>query len=430
MNVAEILNSKTKSADEAMESVKSNSRIYFGGGTGFPLELERSLIKRASEIEDVEVVHVATFAGGEYLDPSYAKSFRHRALFIGPNARKAINDGRADYMPIFLSQAPGLFTNGILPLDIALIQVSPPDSHGFCSYGVEVGVTKPAAEAAKLIIAEINPNMPRVLGDSFIHIKHIDIAVEVDYPLPEAEFRELTPAQEAIGEHIAEMIPNEATLQLGIGAIPNAVLRKLDSKQHLGIHTELFSDGVIELVEKGVITNERKSLHPGKTVAGFLFGSQKLYDFVNDNAMIELHPSDYVNDPFIISRNINMVAINSAIEIDLTGQVVADSIGDRFYSGIGGQLDFIRGAARSEGGIPIVALPSTAKGDELSRIVTRLKPGAGVVTSRGDVHYVVTEHGIATLHGKSVRERARELINIAHPKFRDELRTFANEQNW
>jgi acetyl-CoA hydrolase len=430
MGFEDLFKNKIRSADEAMQSITSNSRIYFGGGTGFPLQLEEALVKRADQLSNVEVIHVATFAGGDYLDPAYSESFRHKALFIGPNARQAVNDGRADYVPIFLSQAPGLFTNGVLPLDVALIQVSPPDTHGFCSYGVEVGVTKPAAEAAKLVIAEINPNMPRVLGDSFIHIKNIDIAVEVDYPLPEALFKEITLEQERIGELIAEMIPNEATLQLGIGAIPNAVLTKLDGKQHLGIHTELFSDGVIELVEKGVITNERKSLHPGKSVAGFLFGSQKLYDFVNDNAMIELHPSDYVNDPFIIAKNKNMVAINSAIEIDLTGQVVADSIGDRLYSGIGGQIDFIRGASRAEGGIPIIALPSTAKDDSISRIVSRLRPGAGVVTSRGSVHYVVSEYGVASLHGKSVRQRAQELIRIAHPNFREELKAFAKQQRW
>lgn len=424
------LKRKIFSAEAAAQAVKSNSRIYLGGGTGIPLILERSLVARAGELENVEVVHVATFAGGEYLNPVYAKSFRHRALFIGPNARTAINDGRADYVPIFLSEAPGLFKNGVLPLDAALIQVSPPDAHGFCSFGVEVGVTKPAAEAAKLVIAEINPRMPRVLGDSFIHVSQIDMLVEVDYPLPEAHFKAISPEQERIGEYIAEMIPNEATLQLGIGAIPNAVLHKLDDKQHLGIHTELFSDGVIELVEKGVITNQRKSLHPGKTIAGFLFGSQKLYDFVHDNAMIELRPTNYVNDPFIIAQNSKMIAINSAIEIDLTGQVVADSIGDQFYSGIGGQIDFIRGAARSKGGMAIVALPSTAKGDEVSRIATRLKLGAGVVTSRGDVRYVVTEFGVASLYGKSIGERAAELIRIAHPRFQDELKYFVQQQRW
>ncbi|MDA1329866.1 MAG: acetyl-CoA hydrolase/transferase family protein [Chloroflexi bacterium] len=418
------------SAETAIQAIQSNSRIYLGGGTGIPLELEKALVGRASTLRAVEVVHVATFAGGLYLDAKYSESFRHRALFIGPNARAAVNEGRADYVPIFLSQAPGLFSNGTLPLDAALIQVSPPDAHGFCSYGVEVGVTKAAAEAARLVIAELNPRMPRVLGDSFIHIKHIDMAVEVDYALPEAHFKDITAEQEAIGEHIGEMIPNEATLQLGIGAIPNAVLKELDGKQDLGIHTELFSDGVIELVEKGIITNARKTLHPGKTVAGFLFGSQKLYDFVDDNAMIELHPTSYVNDPFIIAQNHKMVAINSAIEVDLTGQVVADSIGDRLYSGIGGQIDFIRGAAHSLGGLPIIALPSTALGNSTSRIVLRLRPGSGVVTSRGDVHYVVTEFGVASLHGKSVRERSRELINIAHPKFQDELRHFAQQQDW
>ena len=430
MTMSEKFKSKLFSADAAIQAIKSNSRIYMGGGTGIPLELEKALVRRADELRGVEVVSVATFAGGEYLDEAYKDSFQHRALFIGPNARKAVNDGRAAYVPIFLSQCPGLFTNGQLPLDVAFIQVSPPDAHGWCSYGVEVGVTKPAAEAAKLVIAEINPNMPRVLGDSFIHMSHIDMAVEVDYPLPEAAFPDSTPDIDRIAEYIAEMIPDGATLQLGIGAIPNAVLKMLDEKQDLGIHTELFSDGVIELVDKGIITNERKTLHPGKTVAGFLFGSQRLYDFVHDNAMIELRPTDYINDPFIIARNDNMMAINSAIEIDLTGQVVADSIGDRLYSGIGGQIDFIRGAAHSKGGKSIIALPSTAKGGEFSRITTRLKPGGGVVTSRGDVEYVVTEFGVARLRGKSICERARSLIDIAHPDFRDELTEFAKSRNW
>ncbi len=307
--------------------------------------------------------------------------------------------------------------------------MSPPDEHGFCSYGVEVGVTKPAAEAAKMLIAEVNPHMPRVLGDSFIHIKNIDHFVEVDYPLPEAGPRLTTTAQEQIAELVAEMIPDEATLQLGIGGLPNAVLSKLSSKRNLGIHSELFSDGVIDLVEKGVITNEAKTLHPGKIVAGFLFGSQRLYKFVHDNAMIELHPADYVNDPFVIAQNNKMTAINSAIEVDLTGQVCADSMGGSYYSGIGGQLDFIRGASRSDGGKAIVALPSLAKGNH-SRIVPRLQEGAGVVTSRGDVHYVVTEYGVASLHGKSVRERASELIRIAHPDFREELHYFAKQQGW
>lgn len=418
------------SAEEAVKVIQSNARIYLGGGTGIPLQLEQALIGRADELRNVEVDHVATFAGGDYLDPAYAESFRHRAFFIGPNARAAVNEGRADYVPIFLSQVPGLYRDHVLPLDAALIEVSPPDAHGFCSYGVEVGVTKPAAESAKVIIAEINPHMPRVLGDSFIHTKHIDYAVEVDYPLPEAPFPEITAVHEVIAQLIAELIPDEATLQMGIGGIPNAVLPKLNDHRHLGIHTELFSDGVIELVNEGVITNERKALHPGKIIAGFLFGSQALYDFVDDNAMIELHPTDYVNSPFTIAQNTKMTSINSAIEVDLTGQVSADSIGDYFYSGIGGQIDFVRGAAYSKGGKAIIALPSTAKEDKLSRIVPRLKEGAGVVTSRGDVDYVVTEYGVASLRGKSICERAKELVRIAHPKFREELQRFVKQQRW
>jgi 4-hydroxybutyrate CoA-transferase len=414
---------KLRSATEAVRFIKSGMHIYLGGGAGVPQALERAMVHRADQLENVEVIHVLTFAGGEYMAPEYGKSFRHKALFIGNNSRLAVNQGRADYVPVFLSEAPQLFRDGSLPLDLAMIQVSPPDEHGYCSYGVEVGVTKPAAEAAKLVIAEINSQMPRVLGDSFIHLSQIDYIVEVNYPLPEINPRTITTEQRKIGQFIAEMIPNEATLQVGIGAIPNAVLRELDGKQDLGIHTELFSDGVVELVKKGVITNRAKTLHPGKIVAGFVLGSQELYDFVDDNPMIELHPSDYVNDPFVIAKNKKMIAINSAIEVDLTGQVCADSIGDCFYSGIGGQLDFIRGAAHSEGGKPIIALPSTTK-NGVSRIVPRLKDGAGVVTSRGDIHYVVSEFGVASLHGKSVRERARELIRIAHPDFRPELAEF------
>lgn len=412
---------KLISAAEAASLVRSGSRLYLGGGAGMPQILEHALAQRGRELENVEVVHVLTFAGGEYLDPKYKNSFRHRALFIGANARQAVNTGRADYVPVFLSEVPGLFRDGSLPIDTAFIQVSPPDPHGFCSYGVEVGVTKPAAESAKFVVAEINPHMPRVLGDSFIHISNIDQIVEVDYALPETISPITTAEHEKIADLVAEMVPDEATLQLGIGALPNAVLAKLDGKRDLGIHSELFSDGVVDLVEQGVITNAAKSLHPGKIVAGFLFGSQRLYEFVNDNAMVELHPSNYVNDPFVIANNKKMVAINAAIEVDLSGQVCADSIGGYYYSGIGGQLDFIRGAARSEGGKPIVALPSLAKGG-ISRIVPRLRDGAGVVTTRGDVHYVVTEYGVASLHGKSVRERAAQLINIAHPDFRDELR--------
>jgi acetyl-CoA hydrolase len=313
---------------------------------------------------------------------------------------------------------------------VALIHVSPPDEHGFCSFGIEVGVTKPAAHAARIVIAEVNDQMPRTLGDSFIHVSKIDYAVPVSYKLPELPLGEVTELNKRIGQHVAELIEDGSTLQMGIGGIPDGVLLFLRDKRDLGIHTELFSDGVVELVERGVVTNEKKTLHPGKIIAGFLLGTQRLYDFVDNNPVVELHPTDYVNDPFLIAQNEKMVAINSAIEVDLTGQVCADSIGSRLYSGVGGQVDFIRGAARSKGGKPIIALPSTAKNDTISRIVPTLKPGAGVVTTRNDVHYVVTEYGVAYLHGKTIRQRVQALINIAHPKFRDELTHFAKEQHW
>jgi len=314
-----------------------------------------------------------------------------------------------------------------LPIDVALIHVSPPDEHGFCSFGVEVGVTKTAAEVAPIVIAEVNPHMPRTLGDSFIHVSKLTHIVEVDYPLPESYGGKPTPLQCAIGQRVAALIEDGSTLQTGIGGIPNAVLAFLGDKKHLGIHTELFSDGVIDLVNQGVITNEAKTLHPGKMIAGFVLGTQRLYDFIHDNPIVELHPTEYVNDPYLIAQNRKMVAINSALEIDLTGQVCADSMGHIFYSGVGGQVDFIRGAARSKGGKPIIAMPSTTKGDTVSRIVWELKPGAGVVTTRNDVHYVVTEYGVAYLHGKTIRERVKTLIDIAHPKFQAELEAKAFE---
>jgi acetyl-CoA hydrolase len=425
-----VYRSKVISAQDAVKVIQSNQRIYLGGGAGAPQRVLHALVERADELRDVEIVHVLIFGAAPHLAPEYVKSFRHRALFVGDNARAAVQSGRADFVPIFLSEIPRLFRDGTLPLDAALIQVSPPDEHGFCSFGCEVGCTKPAAQAAKVVIAEVNRQMPRVLGDSFIHVSKLDYVVEVDDALPEAPQAGGTAVHRQIGKHIADLIPDGATLQLGIGSIPDAVLAQVGDRQDLGIHSELFSDGVIDLVERGVITNDRKTLHPGKMVAGFLFGSKRLYDFANDNAIIELHPSDYVNDPFIIAQNDNMIAINSALAVDLTGQVCADSIGPAIYSGIGGQLDFVRGAARSRGGKPIIALPATAKDGALSRIVAPLKPGAGVVTSRGDAHYVVTEYGVAFLHGKSIRARARSLIDIAAPQFREELERYARQNNY
>jgi acetyl-CoA hydrolase len=388
------------------------------------------LMARADSLRDVELTHILTFAPAPYADPAFQESFRVNALFIGSNVRAAVQEGRADFTPVFLSEIPTLFRNGILPLDVALIAVSPPDEHGFCSFGVEVGTTKPAAESARVVVAEVNRQMPRTLGDSFIHISRIHHFVEVDYPIPETPQGVSSPEQLQIGRYIAELIPDGATLQMGIGSIPDAVLQSLGSHKDLGIHTELFSDGVIDLVENGVITCGRKTFHPGKMVAGFLFGTQRLYDFVDNNPLIELHPTDYVNDPFNISRNEKMVAINSALQIDLTGQVCADSIGPRFYSGVGGQVDFIRGAARSKGGLPIIACLSTAQGGRASRIVSSLYEGAGVITTRNDVHFVVTEYGVASLYGRTVRQRAQALINIAAPQFRDELTSAAQKMGY
>jgi 4-hydroxybutyrate CoA-transferase len=419
--------SKVTDAHSALAHIKSGDRLYVGGGAGVPRVLTDSLTDRAPELRDVEVAHILTFAEAPYADPQYEESFRVNALFIGNNVRRAVREGRADFTPVFLSEIPSLFRDGALPLDVALVTLGPPDEHGFCSFGVEVGTTKPAAEEARLIIAEINQNMPRTLGDSFIHVGRLSQIVEVDYPIPEVALAGTSDLHLRVGEHIAEMIPNGATLQMGIGSIPDAVLHNLSGHRDLGIHTELFSDGVIDMVDQGVITCSKKTFHPGKIVAGFLFGSKRLYDFVHNNPLIELHPSDYVNDPFNIAQNEKMVAINSALQVDLTGQVCADSIGAKLYSGAGGQVDFIRGAARSKGGLPIVAFLSTAKDGSLSRIVPMLYEGSGVVTTRNDVHYVVTEHGVARLHGKSVRERARSLINIADPKFQEELTAAAKE---
>ncbi len=388
-----------------------------------------ALVNYAPELRDVEIVQVLTKGKSDYVKPEMQGHIRVNTLFISDDVRDAVQDGRADFTPVFLSEIPKLYRTE-LPIDVALIQVSPPDEHGFCSFGVEVGVTKTAAEVAPIVIAEVNPRMPRTLGDSFIHLSKLTHIVEVDYPLPETRMGEPSPIQQAIGQHIAGLIEDGSTLQTGIGGIPDAVLQYLDSKKNLGIHTELFSDGVIDLVNRGIINNEAKTLHPGKMIAGFVLGTQRLYEFIHDNPIVELHPTEYVNDPFRIAQNDRMVSINSAMEIDLTGQVCSDSIGHKFYSGVGGQLDFVRGAARSKRGKPIIALPSTAKNNTISKIVWQLRPGAGVVTTRNDVHYVVTEYGVAYLHGKRISERVRALIAIAHPAFREELEAKAREMNY
>ncbi len=427
---------KLVTAEEAVRVVKSGDKIATHSNCAYPTHLIEALVKRKDELENVEIIHALAVGDVSYLNAGMEKHFRHNALFIGHNSRQAVAEGRADFTPIFLYEVPKLFRNGIIPIDVAFIQVSPPDEHGFCSLGVEVGLTKSAAEHAKLVIAQINENMPRTLGDSFIHIGKIDLVVEFNEDikeLPQVE-KKLTPelktVYEKIGLNVASLIEDGSTLQMGIGVIPDNVLKFLEDRKALGVHSEMFSDSVIDLVEKGIITNEMKTIHPGKIISGFVLGSKKLYDFIDNNPLIEFHRQEYVNDPFVIAQNNKMVAINSAIEVDLTGQVCADSIGTKFYSGFGGQLDFIRGASRSIGGKPIIALPSTTKDFLASRIVSQLKPGAGVVTGRGDVHYIITEYGIANLYGKTIRQRVKSLISIAHPQFRQSLEKYAFEQKY
>lgn len=424
MNWLEMYRNRVKTPAEAVAHIESGMRVFLTGNCSVPQQVLSALVQRAPALQAVEICQVLTIGSADYVAPAMAGHLRVNTLFISDNVRGAVNEGRADFTPCFLSEIPGLFRNGQLPLDVALIQVAPPDEHGFCSFGVEVGVTKTAAQTAKFVIAEVNPCMPRTLGDSFIHVSKIHALVPVHYPLPTVHMGGTDTVTEQIADHIAPLIPNGATLQTGIGAIPDAVLRRLTNHQDLGIHTELFSDGVIELVQRGIINGEKKTLHPGKIVAGFVLGSQRLYDFIHDNPLIELHPSEYVNDPFIIAQNDKMVAINSAIEVDLTGQVCSDSIGPRLYSGVGGQVDFIYGASRAKGGIPIIALPSTLvkkDGTRVSKISPLLNLGAGVVTTRNHIHYIVTEHGVADLYGKTIKQRAQALIAIAAPEFREEL---------
>jgi len=421
---------KLTGPEEAVSHVKSNDKIFISGNAATPFPLIETLAARKNELRSVEVNHVLLIGEDPLSKPGMEEHFRHNSLFVGSADRQAINDGRSDYVPVFLFEIPALFTRKIIPLDAALIQVSPPDEHGFMSFGVECLTSKAAAESAKFVIAQVNENMPRTLGDSFIHVSRIHKIVEVSKELPELPRRPPSDIEIKIGKHVASLVEDGATLQLGIGGIPDAVLQSLTDKHDLGIHTEMISDGIVKLIEAGIITNSRKTLHPGKIIATFIFGSRQLYSFVDNNPLFEVHPCDYTNDPFIISKNEKMVAINSAIEVDITGQVCSDSIGSRIYSGFGGQLDFIRGAAYSKGGKPIIALPSTTKKDTVSRIVPMLKTGAGVVTTRADVHYIVTEYGIADLHGRNIRQRVKALIDIAHPKFREELERYAVEQKY
>ncbi len=430
-NLLSLYSQKVCSADEAVKVLKSGDNVVIQPGCAVPMELVRAMVRRKDTLTDITVYHILIVGNLLYTEPGMEKHFKHKAFFIGGNTRKAVNEGRAEFIPIFLSEVPLIFKRGIVPVDVAFLNVSPPDEHGFCSYGVDVGTIKTAAEKAKTIIAQVNRQMPRSLGDSFIHISKIHHIVEYEeniQELPQVDpnaSKQILDIYDAIGKFVAEMIEDGSTLQMGIGAIPDSVMKYLSDRKNLGIHTEMFSDGIIDLVERGIINGEEKTLHPGKIIAGFVLGTRRVFDFIDNNPVIEFHPQEYVNDPFVIAKNKKMVAINSAIEIDLTGQVCSDSIGSRLYSGIGGQVDFIRGAAHSEGGKPIIALPSITKDGKNSRIVTQLKPGAGVVTSRGDVHYVVTEYGVAHLFGKTIKERCRALIKIAHPDFRDELTEYA-----
>ncbi len=417
--------SKCVSAAKALEVVHSGERVWVQSGCGTPIVLLNALVARAPELHNVEIVHMKTLGEAVYTRPEYAGHFRHRGLFIGDNVREAVIAGRADYTPIFLSEIEGLFLSGAMPLDVVLMQVSPPDEHGLLSLGTTVDSTLTAARCARVVIAEVNQRMPRTHGETTIHISHIDAVVETARPLLEVHPEPFTEIQRRIGAHVASLIPDGATLQTGIGGIPDAVLSCLDDKRNLGIHTEMVSDGVIELMESGVLNGEAKSLHRGKAVLAFVLGSQRLFDYVRENPAFEFRSVSYTNDPFVVAQNDRMVAINSALQVDLTGQVCADSLGTRPFSGFGGQVDFIRGAARSKGGVPIIALPATACRGSVSRITPLLDPGAGVVTSRADVHYVVTENGVAYLHGKTLRERAEALIAVADPHFQAELEDFA-----
>jgi len=416
------LRNKLTTAERAVESVCSGDRVYLQAGNAAPQTLIEALVRRGPVLRDVEIVHMLTLGPADYTRPELARSFRHNGLFLGGNVRGAIAEGRADYIPINLSDIENLFCSGEMPIGAAFLQTSPPDAHGFVSLGVSVDCSLSAASCARQVIVEVNDQMPRTLGDTFLHLSRATAIVESSRPLAELPPHPTSECQTRIAEHVASLVPDGATLQMGIGGIPDCVWTFLRNHRDLGIHSEMCSDGVIPLIEAGVINGARKTLHPGKIVAGFVLGSRVLFDFIHENPIFEFHPTGYVNDPFVIAQNDRMVAINSALQVDLSGQVCADSIGSRPYSGFGGQLDFIRGAGRSRGGKPIIALPSTAKNGAISRIVPMLDPGAGVVTSRADVHYVVTEYGIAYLHGKNLRQRAEALISIAAPQFRESLK--------
>jgi 4-hydroxybutyrate CoA-transferase len=421
MDLKSIYESKLVSAEEAVKHIKSGNRVVLQHAAGEPLTIVDAMVKNKDAYKDVEIVHLVALGKGEYTMPEMSDNFTHNALFVGASTRKSVNDARADFTPCFFSEVPKMFRENYLPVDVALIQVTPPDAHGFCSLGVSVDYTKGAAECAKVVIAQVNGRMPRTFGDSLIHISEIDYIVEASEQILQINPPKITEIERAIGENCAKLVEDGSTLQLGIGAIPDAVLMFLKDKKDLGIHSEMISDGVLDLIEAGVITNKMKSIHKGKIVVTFLMGTQRLYDFIDNNPMIEMYPVDYVNNPMVVAKNYKMVCINSCIQVDLMGQVCAESIGLRQFSGVGGQVDFGRGASMGENGKSIIAMPSTAAHGKVSRIVSLLDEGAAVTTSRNDVHYIVTEYGIANLKGKSLKERARALISIAHPDFRSAL---------
>ncbi len=414
------------SAAEAVAAIASGEMVFIGSGAAEPCTLVSALTSRADELRDVGIVSILTMGPAAYVEPRYEHCFRHTAFFVGPNVRQAVQEGRADFVPVHLHEIPGLFA-GEWPLDWALVQLSPPDRHGFCTVGVSADVVVGAIRNARRVVAEINPRMPRTWGDTTIHVDDLFAMVEVDAELPELEPTPSSPTLDSIGRHVADLVRDGDCLQLGIGSIPNALLASLHDHRHLGIHTEMLSDGIVALHASGAIDGSAKTFERGHIVASFAMGTRHLYDFVDDNPEVRLYGADITNDPFVIASNDHVVAVNSAIQVDLTGQVNSDSLGTRVFSGIGGQVDFIRGAARSRGGRPVIALPSTAKNDTVSRIVPTLSDGAGVVTSRGDVHHIATEYGVADLHARGIHERARVLIGIAHPDFREELERRAHE---
>lgn len=416
-----IYQKKVTTPEKALQCIQSGQKIALGHAAGVPVDTIKALIAHKDQYQDIEISHMYCLGEGAYMKPEMQGHFRHNAVFVGANARKAIEEKRADYTPCFFHEIPNLFTHGPLKPDVAIIQLSRPDNQGYCSFGVSTDYTKPATHAARVVIAEINEHMPYIGGDNLIHVSELDHIIETSNKLYELPMPVIGEVELAIGAHCASLVSDGSTLQLGIGSIPDAVLQSLHNKKRLGIHTEMFSDGVVDLVEKGVITGEEKSIHKGKLVATFLMGSQKLYDFVNNNPNVEMYPATYVNNPMIIAQNHKMISINSCIEIDLMGQVVSETIGTKQISGVGGQVDYVRGACMAKEGISIMAMPSTAASGKVSRIVPILTPGAAVTTSRNDVRYVVTEYGIAQLWGKTLRERALSLIAIAHPDFRDSL---------